>query len=102
MRACVRNRKTPAHMPFPSSFSNLSDRHRTCPAGAPARTQVLTFFMDCRLHVPSMQHGDGNELDSLMDTADTDPAAMPRLMHMPSLLESPAPGQEVSGAWRGV
>ncbi|KAG2448079.1 hypothetical protein HYH02_007104 [Chlamydomonas schloesseri] len=70
----------------------------------PNIVQVLTFFMDCRLHLPSPQHA--NEMDSLMDTAD-DPAAaagggggpMPRLMHMPSLLESPAPGQEsISGA----
>ncbi|KAG2431085.1 hypothetical protein HXX76_009618 [Chlamydomonas incerta] len=65
----------------------------------PNIVQVLTFFMDCRLQLPAPQHA--NEMDSLMDTVD-DPAggaaAMPRLLHMPSLLESPAPGQEIAGA----
>ncbi|GLC69555.1 hypothetical protein PLESTF_000846900 [Pleodorina starrii] len=61
----------------------------------PNIVQVLTFFTDCKLQLAA----ETSVLFDSMDMTDGAPGGIAgaRLVHMPSLLESPAPGQELGG-----
>jgi hypothetical protein len=62
--------------------------------------QVLTFFTDCKLQLSPAAADAANMMFDSMDIADQpNLAGGARLVHMPSLLESPAPGQEILGGW---
>ncbi|GIL58009.1 hypothetical protein Vafri_13205 [Volvox africanus] len=59
----------------------------------PNIVQVLAFFTDCKLQLAA----ETSTLFDSIDMADQPSMAGARLVHMPSLLESPAPGQELGG-----
>ncbi|GIL78175.1 hypothetical protein Vretifemale_7617 [Volvox reticuliferus] len=59
----------------------------------PNIVQVLAFFTDCKLQLAP----ENNMLFDSMDMADQPSITGARLVHMPSLLESPAPGQALGG-----
>ncbi|GLI63335.1 hypothetical protein VaNZ11_006253 [Volvox africanus] len=59
----------------------------------PNIVQVLAFFTDCKLQLAV----ETSTLFDSIDMADQPSMTGARLVHMPSLLESPSPGQELGG-----